>query len=132
MRDIVFRGKTVEGEAWICGDLRQYSENVTGIKPHKMPHTMRVIPGTVGQYIGLTDKNGRRIFEGDIIHLRCGYYESVGKVIYSDNNTRFGIADARGEMNFSFLNKPFVKQFAIEVIGNIYDTPELFKEANNA
>ena len=132
MRDIIFRGKTVEGEAWICGDLRQYSEKVTGIKPHKMPHTMKVVSDTVGQYTGLTDKNGRRIFEGDIIQLRCGQYKNVGKVIYSDNNTRFGIVDAHGEINFSFLHRPFVKQFAVEVIGNIYETPELLKEADNA
>lgn len=135
MRDIVFRGKDVIGGAWLCGDL---VHTTTGKAPMIRVHcengarNFMVDPESIGQFTGLNDRNGRRIFEGDVIRVRCGLYENVGTVIYSENNTRFGIVDRRGETNFSFLHKPFVSQFAIEVIGFAHDNPELLKEDGNA
>ena len=127
MRDIIFRGKTVEGEAWICGDLRQYSENVTGIKPYKMPHTMKVIPETVWQYTGLTDKNGIRIFEGDIVSglFRFGMKKNA-LVTFKDG--AFGLEWYRGDIaHFDAFTS--ICNVKYQVLGNIFDNPELlFKE----
>lgn len=140
MREIVFRGKRINGEwaeGWyykrilwpdnVVDAIMIYDgENLSSVEYHA------VFPETLGQFTGLTDRNGVGIFEGDIIRLRCGNYENVGKVIYSEDNARFGIIDRQGEINFSFLHKHFVKQYAIKVIGNIHDTPELLKEDDHA
>lgn len=126
MRNIVFRGKTIEGEAWICGDLRQYSENVMGIKRRNMPHTVKVIPDTVGQYTGMKDKDDRRIFEGDIVRARIegtsayrGFEWPPMKVTFSRG--AFGLVSARGD--FAALSA-FSHTVTFEIIGNIYETPE--------
>ena len=126
MRDIVFRGKTIEGEAWICGDLRQYSERRMGIKPRHMPHTTKVVPDTVGQYTGMKDKNGVRIFEGDIVRARIegtsayrGFEWPARKVVFYDG--AFGLMDERGGFS-SFTGHSHIVIF--EIVGNIYDTPE--------
>lgn len=134
MRDIVFRGKTIEGEAWICGDLRQYSENVMGIKPHNMPHTVKVIPDTIGQYTGVKDKNGIQIFEGDIVRARIegtsayrGFEWPPMKVTFSRG--AFGLVSARGD--FAALSA-FSHTVTFEIIGNIYETPEEMEGNENA
>lgn len=132
MRDIVFRGKTIEGGAWICGDLRQYSENVMGIKPRNMPHTTKVIPETVGQYSGIEDKNGLRIFEGDIVRARIegkciqGFVWLPQKVVFKRG--AFGVMDRWDRFN-SFTGHTDIVTF--EVIGNIYDTPDAMEENEN-
>lgn len=146
MRDILFRGKRTDGKGWMYG---YYSFNpTTNIHWIRIPRTTywdedMVDTATVGQYAGLTDKNGKRIFEGDII--RTHYANTIAtdfveQVVF--HNGRFtSLYELHGPGNGKmFANLPDgVPHFPqdktpymdwCEVIGNIHDNPELLKEGD--
>lgn len=133
-RLIVFRAKQETTEAWFCGFYApMYFENTHTIKPAIISLNSEslnfhpVIPETVGQYTGLTDYNGKRIFEGDIVKIHIGNIIKYGAVFYGERAARIGIRDNTGEANFSYMQQPLIQEDRIVVIGNIYDTPELLK-----
>lgn len=134
MREILFRGKRTDNGKWEYGSLLSPNEF------NEIPHIVYidylneygeigeistpVIPETVGQYTGLTDKNGVRIFEGDIVR----YGDTIHRAVFEQRNgtAYFGLVYS------SFETLPFghyqdLKQ--IEVIGNIHDNPELLETA---
>ena len=141
MREILFRGKRKNNEEWVHGDLwcNPYGKRVVCIvSPINNQGTTggnEVDTETVGQYTGFTDKNGAKIFEGDILAFddmdgSKGIYEDF----YDGNNGKFAIA-ASGNRNYVddfelfdelFERNEYFKWFT--VIGNIYDSPELLKE----
>lgn len=99
---------------------------------HLPSATYEVIPDTVGQFTGLLDKNGKEIYEGDVVARECRYdgtrrlpsysFLKFGKVSFQRCNCRF-------VMNFSDCELNLCNHYAadIEVAGNIYDNPELMK-----
>ena len=118
MRKIVFRGKSKEeltlGE-WIYG----YLFNIEGEKAwiwNGIPQ--EVLTDTVGQYTGLKDIKGERIWEGDIVRYNCSDKVIVGKVAWC---TCFFEVDVRNGAE-SYALTPFCR-----VIGNIHDNPELLE-----
>ena len=138
MREILFRGKGIDGN-WYYGVPLVFTEDYVCITA---PHTYNksVIPDTVGQYTGLTDKNGKKIFEDDI--LRIGYCfgwdseqekkvpeeEYISKV-YSIDACPFcvDLQHCDGDMSpVAWLDWSY-DDTEIEVIGNIHDNPELLK-----
>ena len=128
MREIKFKAKTCNGK-WVEGllahkDNKWYISNKAG-----MPFAFEVRPETISQYIGLKDKNGKEIWENDIINY--GFHNEKGIV-------RFGTHENVSSKNQGFyvewINKwcsyrqdlgYFADIFEASVIGNIFDNPEL-------
>ena len=141
MREILFRGQTSSGK-WVEGSLHiEYGETTKDGKRNTdyrilgMRGECRyIIPETVGQYTGLTDKNGKKIFEGDIVKGRhwtsytnknpeeyhlwlVDWSERSGLITFTCSPTSSAILSIH---DFADLSE-------IEVIGNIHDNPELLK-----
>lgn len=119
MREILFRGKRIDNGIWLEGDLRHWSSGGVGIGSNGLRRTFEVIPETVGQYMGLKDKNGKRIFEGDIVTFKtsvCTFKPCV--VEYSNAEARF--VARTGDRCYAMTDS-----FVYEVIGNIHDNPEM-------
>ena len=117
MRKIIFRGKPIEketiiGEDFYYGDLVHYANGAIMIRQQETGCELEVIPESVGQFIGLTDKNGTKIFDGDI--LKTNEAGWVGKVVFQ--HSAYIISDDKG----GYSTYPdFAK---CEVIGNIHET----------
>ena len=126
MREILFRGKF--GNEWKYGFLSIEPKGLVIKEPYKneSSNVWHIDADTVGQYTGLTDKNGTKIFEGDIVK----YGDTVHNVVFEQKNgtAYFGLVYSTLE-TLSFGYYQDLKQ--IEVIGNIYDNPELLKGENN-
>ena len=132
MREILFRGKRVDIGEWIQGDLVQFlPHGIVRIVTQEPPYKdAEVDSDTVGQFTGLTDKNGRKIFEGDIIHLEYsqvffgGEYfgEYTAEVSYKE-----GCFITDGMNNGDEIETPLsgFDNDELEIIGNIHDNPEL-------
>ena len=119
MREILFRGKDIYGK-WLYGDLINLTEDLKQICNHsQLEHAHGVDPETIGQYTGLTDKNGTKIFEGDILKTKCGIYVCF----WDDCNFEFGIKNNKEGYGIAYMPLKDLK-----VIGNIHDNPELLKE----
>ena len=128
MREILFRGKYSEKSRWDYGDLYM-DHGRTYIASRDMMHGVRVhgevIPDTVGQYTGLTDKNGTKIFEGDIVKLRLLAAKMEWKGVCEYRNGAFGLAwQYAGERYCTFAGTCNAEY---EVLGNIHDNPELME-----
>lgn len=128
MREILFRGKRKDNGEWVEGFLTidpticDYVIDIVGLT------SIMIRPETVGQYTGLCDKNGKRIFEGDIVKAQDDIFSSpfcdgvVGKIVY-DECAYF--IEPRNPMDSQWL---FNECAVYEIIGNIHDNPELLKE----
>ena len=126
MREILFRGKRLDNGEWVYGSFLQVEHEdgsfTTAIFQKKdAGGDAEVSPATVGQYTGLKDKHGKRIFEGDIVRLPELY--GNGKAVIRFCGTAF---KACGEV-FSYQVSE-----SMEVIGNIHDNPELLEVSDNA
>ena len=156
MREILFRGKRIDNGEWIQGDLVQFPVHgiVRIVEQEPSYKDAEVDLDTVGQCTGLIDKNGRKIFEGDIVRL---FDISVGEIVQECG--AFGIG-FRKPIDYDYLaseivsitgcnntpefcyNDNYVSLYelywnykeendnisVIEVIGNIHDNPELLEE----
>ena len=137
MREILFRAKVINRDEgyhrtnykngdWVFGLITRLYDDRYKELPAEM--TVNGVSGievdyqTIGQYTGLTDKNGTRIFEGDIVR----YGDTIHQVVFEQRNDTayFGLVYSEIE-TMPFGHYQDLKQ--IEVIGNIYDNPELIE-----
>ena len=133
-REIKFRGKEFETGQWIEGSLTTYPRyypTITLAEPIPKKTTCVVLPETVGQFTGLCDKNGKEIYEGDIVKKEYGI--DIPNGVFCSNVAgydNFSVDYIDG--GFRLLNNQrgflLCKGNHLEVIGNIYDNPELLKE----
>lgn len=134
MREVLFRGKRITDGKWVygsfCMDALEQKNGLCGVDGFirlydhiegKM-QMYEVDRETVCQYTGLTDKNGSKIFEGDIVR----YGETVHEVVFEQRNgtAYFGLVYSPLE-TLPFGHYQDLKQ--IEIIGNIHENPELLE-----
>lgn len=129
MRDILFRGKRKDNGKWAYGYLYirndgQYEISFYSKYFDSERFTYDVIPETVGQYIGLTDKNGKKIFEGDILRRAYHPYEDVA-IEWFDGSFRFREVNKPKDYGYSCVCCVQNAVSNLKIIGNIYDHPEL-------
>ena len=118
MREILFRGKRTKTGEWVTGNLWHHTEKASLIWSNELDTKAWVLPETVGQFTGLTDKNGKKIFEGDIV-------ESFDIFNHWDG---YGIVNWNETFNSWCMGERLMycdRIATYEVIGNIYDNPEL-------
>ena len=130
MREILFRGKRVDNGEWVYGLLCRVGDTYANIVEKSTEVMCTVLTNTIGQSTGLTDKNGKKIFEGDIIHLEYsqvffgGEYfgEYTAEVSYKE-----GCFITDGINNGDEIETPLsgFNNDEVEIIGNIHDNPEL-------
>ena len=129
MREILFRGKRIDNGEWVEGNLFIPDSDSRPIQiecgTDIMQIAYEIAPETIGQYTGLTDKNGVKIFEHDICKDSLG---TLFVVEWDSANARFIGRMVGGEHRIVYVSK----EPRVEVIGNIYDNPELLKENENA
>ena len=129
MREILFRGKpkNLKKYKWVQGQLLHHRDNLSVIYSEEADHPIGVMPETVGQFTGLTDKNGKRIFEGDVVIYDNSPYNAYCEPI------RGVIAWRNGSLCFKYKPWSSVMYRALcsddffaakcDVIGNIHDNP---------
>lgn len=130
MRKILFRGKRMDNSEWVFGDLIREPwgyciQVVTGSGNEYSRKKYAITEETVGQYTGLKDKNGKRIFEGNIILWNDWKGDDQeGTVVWDAEWARFSVfldgAQSVGVNSHLGTN--------VEVIGNIHDNPELLEK----
>lgn len=135
MREIKFRGKSIETGEWVYGML------FANLDPHKKENTwvdvsiyrglrniespIPVHPETIGQFTGLLDKNGKQIYEGDVLcPTKPAYAEENREVKFVEGSFCYSMSKKMyPKIKYCSLNKNVAKLF--ELIGNVYQNPEL-------
>ena len=134
MRDFLFRGKRKDNGEWVTGFYVHYDDTkdnhkddcdyIVGIHTGEHFPFFEVLPETIGQYTGKTDKNGKKIFEGDIV--KTDKFSEPNKQYIIKYDLQFGAFIGQDRYNCYFVTFDGDSD-EFEVIGNIHDNPKLLK-----
>lgn len=134
MREILFRGKRTDNGEWAEGYYVRITDGKVVV--HRIyagcaesdcgdfyPDWYEVVPETVGQFTGLTDKNGTKIFEGDILKNSTGVFT----VVWDNDFSNWSVKNEKGVVCYNLNTILTDKKRTCEIIGNIYDNPKLWR-----
>lgn len=143
MREILFRGKRVDNGEWTEGFYVKCRGHSYILPVYDMDHGfderysewIEADPETICKYTGLKDKNGRKIFEGDVVKGVAYSTDFIGYIIWIDTIAGFGVRyfnkhrEPTAWENLSILKAiqrwKHPNEFQAEIIGNIFDNPDL-------
>lgn len=149
MRDITYRAKKAYNGEWVEGNLvwtKNWKDapyecfiisHLAYLEYGEFDDLYKVTPETVGQYVGLTDKNGKKIFEGDIVRFGKNIYQiifSVGSfALYDEQGEMISKIGGHNDHCYSFMDL-YIEccwedgwAYDVEIIGNVHDNPELLE-----
>lgn len=133
MREILFRGKRIDGSGWVCGDLIRTHPCECHIVNADLDDYNNIIfcfedyvdYKTVGQSTGLLDKNGKKIFEGDIVRrYHSNRHYDLMMITWYEECAHFVLATSD---DFYYCESLMNAHRYCEVVGNIYDNPEFLE-----
>ena len=141
MRNILFRGKRIDNGKWVEGYYTKSpitDENsglpmecgmyfLTGEERHLIIQdgaAFTILPESVGQYTGLTDKNGVKVFEGDIVHCISRFDNANMAIIFEEGEFHMVLCENYKDY-IPLAGYHCIRNFIKEVIGNIHDNPNL-------
>ena len=133
MREILFKAKRINNGEWVEG-YYQKRYDLLGNEEHLIfraySYTVweytEINPETLCQFTGLCDKNGKRIWENDVVWLVCDGKEHIYQIVW--DNSELDFRATKGEENYGTNYEYLLCCDEIEVIGNIFDNPELLQE----
>lgn len=128
MREIVFKAKRIDNGEWVEGLLTVMWGQYHIINPRDENTAYPIDSETICQYIGLTDKNGNKIWENDVVSYLDTYStangraeaDCIGKVYWDDETLSFQVTERLSAESYEVLDE-------CSVIGNIFDNPELLE-----
>ena len=126
MREYLFRGKRVDNGEWVEGffvnlPLVHYNRTEPLITSGKTGASSEIDLSTVGQYTCMKDKNGKRIFEGDVVNFKTTAYSFERCYIrWHEKTAQFVVTEKNCIRTY-----PIDRDWEFEIIGNVHDNPEL-------
>lgn len=130
MREILFKAKRIDNGEWIEGYVVRkhglyFIYSIVNSESCRQ-NNYEIISETLCQFTGLCDKNGKRIWESDVVWLVCDGKEHIYQIVW--DNSELDFKAANGEENYGTNYEYLLCCDEIKVIGNIFDQPELLQE----
>lgn len=131
MYKILFKAKRIDNGKWVEGYLFQIWERAYILwgTTNDVPNMIEVDADTICQYTGLTDKNGNKIWENDIVEVKSSKRHFISQIEFDDYGKGFMLQDSKTSWcGLDVFTSGGIYRFGCEVIGNIFDNADLVKE----